>query len=269
MRKYIYILLTIFLAILLLLTNLSQDTPVIIFFKLDEDQYFTEAITKLALLDEKSLAWDVRSNSSQKAYLRQDVSLLYENGRLKGVQSKWKQQVSFLEQEEHVSVSEPSFLQAISYHYGELHHNSNDITSMQQMTGDYLFVDEQTAFKLPHSATQYLFTQMINEHIENQLNEFTYELLIHFNITPEKYHQIPLTELVQFEQKNLLQYTQTETDKIMGQLWEGLYKNYLLPAIELQVSDYMPIILFAKDRSHLLVVFELNKEKYMLKQMLN
>lgn len=54
----------------------------------------------------------------------------------------------------------------------------------------------------------------------------------------------------------------------MGQLWEGLYKNYLLPIVTRNkpTDTYVPIILLNKNHNHLLVLYEANHEKKKLIQ---
>src|SRR5699024_1632581 len=63
----------------------------ITFFPLDEPFFFTDATTNLDNFHDNLLNWTTLSFSEKPVYLRQDVSLIYENGFFKGIQSKWKQ----------------------------------------------------------------------------------------------------------------------------------------------------------------------------------
>src|SRR5699024_12649276 len=63
----------------------------ITFFPLDETFFFTDATTNLDNFQDNLLNWTTLSSSEKPVYLRQDVSLLYENGFFKGIQSKWEQ----------------------------------------------------------------------------------------------------------------------------------------------------------------------------------
>ncbi|PLR76950.1 hypothetical protein CU633_12830 [Bacillus sp. V3-13] len=63
------------------------------------------------------------------------------------------------------------------------------------------------------------------------------------------------------------------TNEIPGHLWEGLYKNYFLGiqkkdgTIIDPIDSSMPLILLAKDQSHLLVAFETaDREPVILRQ---
>ena len=55
--------------------------------------------------------------------------------------------------------------------------------------------------------------------------------------------------------------SQQETDVLIGRLWEGIYKSYVIPASESsenQLESYIPLILIDKQNTHLYVLFELN-----------
>ena len=55
--------------------------------------------------------------------------------------------------------------------------------------------------------------------------------------------------------------SQQETNVLIGRLWEGIYKNYVIPASESsenQLESYIPLILIDKQNTHLYVLFELN-----------
>src|SRR5699024_6077260 len=94
-----------------------------------------------------------------------------------------------------------------------------------------------------------------------------HRLTSHFDIDMAQYEVVPLTELHQFENKALLSFTQEQTDEIIGKLWEGLYKNYIIPVSETKddsSDSYVPLILFEKHEHDILVLFELNGEKIKL-----
>src|SRR5699024_7756370 len=72
----------------------NSSLPTITYFPIDEENTFTNAYSELNFSNKDSkdgyvLQWISGSKSSQPLYLRQDVSLLYENGQLRGVRSKW------------------------------------------------------------------------------------------------------------------------------------------------------------------------------------
>src|SRR5699024_12053138 len=71
---------------------------------------------------------------------RQDVSLLYENGFFKGIQSKWEQDQQIINLKHPVPLHNTAVFEAISFHHGEIHQPSNDITSIQKMTFDTIYM---------------------------------------------------------------------------------------------------------------------------------
>src|SRR5699024_925243 len=63
-----------------------------------------------------------------------------------------------------------------------------------------------------------------------------------------------------------------KSSPIIGQIWKGFYNRYmtLIMTYENNIpSHYMPYILIAKDKSQLLVLFEIDNESFKLKQSLS
>ena len=93
MKKYKVIILSLFLLIVIYY-QLSQLTVATIkYFPLDTEAEFSDVSTTLNLIDQDNqipkLQWKIQSQHQQDSYLDQNVGLLYENGRLIGIQSKW------------------------------------------------------------------------------------------------------------------------------------------------------------------------------------
>src|SRR5690625_5225633 len=93
MRKYLvisYFIISLFCVVYLLKSKLVTTTMQ--YFPIDEHVMFDDARTDLTYsYDETEVHWTIDSKSSESAYLRQDISLLFENGKFKGVQNKWEQ----------------------------------------------------------------------------------------------------------------------------------------------------------------------------------
>ena len=277
MHKYIvflFFIIAFFTTFFLLKSNLIKTTMK--YFPTDKYESFEYAKTELyTLQQDKNIHWGTESMSSKIAYLRQDVSLLYENGKFKGVQSEWEQHLDKLKLSKRFQQSSSSLLQVISFHHGELHYPNDQINSIQKMTGDQLYIiienDNLHSFRKPHTAFEKRWEIKLNEMMEQQTKGGWKSLINYFSISKEQYDSFPLTELIQYETTTIPGRSKQETKKIIGQLWEGLYKNYivLLHEKENRESPHdVPLIMIAKDNDHLLVIFELNKEKQMLKQKL-
>lgn len=261
-----YILLCILLISIVIYFNITieQAEKTITYFPIETGQTFNKAITSLiSQNDSSSVKWQSTSMSEERHYLRQDLSLLFINGMLKGVLNKWRQDETTIEQTEFVTIKPNVFIEAISFHHGEIHRDHN-ITSLQQMSSDQLFIfkDDISSNKLSQKQKRQLLMKKVNDSLHKH-----WDLLIdHFNIKIEEYEQVALTELTHLEQRLTKDYSEQVAKKIIGQLWEGLYKNYILQVIDTAGHNFMPLILIAKDRTHLLVLYELNHEKQQLIQ---
>jgi hypothetical protein len=273
---FIYILIAIFTVVF---AFKYISSPAITFFPLNEERTFTEAESKLTLIAENAkdryeLKWKTYSKSDQPFYLRQDASLLFENGLLRGVRSKWVENTDEIHIEEKLLQEDSSFFQVISFHHGEIHDAENEITSIQKLTSDYLYVIDSPAtpllsFKDPANSYETEWKELLDRTTKQQLLFHWHQLFTYYGINPENYLAVPLTQLDKYQDEPLPAMTQAETDKIMGQLWEGLYKNYIIPIVSEdadRVNSYVPIVLFGKNKEHLQVLFELNGEKQQLLQ---
>lgn len=248
--------LTILLLAVVIFTYYWHDRaePAITYFPPDETVTFLEAYTNLNIKSTSNLSsvtWESLSESSESLYLRQDISLLYKDGFLKGVLNKWQENKSSIILKHSFSNQSSELLQAISFHYGEIHNeNQDDIKSIHTMSYD----------------------EWSHENIKTDkfLSERWSELIQYFDIDSTSYHAVPLIDLHLYENQVINGLNQEETHKVIGQLWEGLYKNYVLPILHKddQVSKrhLMPLILFDKEANHLLVLFEWGDEKHKLLQ---
>lgn len=244
------------------------------YFPPDDNVFFDNVETNINLVkNTDEIEWSVESTSSDVAYLRQDVSLLYENGKFKGVLNKWRQNVDHLDLSKRFYQANSSLLKAISFHHGEIHDPNDQISSIQKMTSNQLYFinDSNTiySFHEPSNANEKKWERDLNKMTNQQLESHWNKLINQLDIAINDYDRIPLTELAQYENKPLPGRTEAETKKIIGQLWEGLYKNYILLLKEeenLQDKHYMPLILLAKNNDHLLVIFELNNKNQKLIQ---
>ncbi|GAA0433974.1 MAG: hypothetical protein ACQEWU_12750 [Bacillota bacterium] len=256
-----------------------NSTPAITYFPIDNNTTFSKSETQLQLFSEKGkdnyeITWESDSITNMPIYLRQDVSLLYDNGRLKGAKTKWTQDTDTIQLREKLFHEDSSLFQSISFHHGEIHRSSNDIKSIHRMSSDYLYViDSPTtaldSFKKPHNNYEKEWKDLLDRTTKQQLLYHWHQLFHYFHIDPDNYLSVPLTDLVHYNTKPLPSLTQAQTNKIIGQLWEGLYKNYVIPVVNTtneELNSYIPIILFDKEQKHLLVLYEINGKKEKLIQ---
>ncbi|QTM99827.1 hypothetical protein ERJ70_11270 [Sediminibacillus dalangtanensis] len=260
----------------------NKETTVLKYFPLDEKISFSSYHTKLKILseidtDEYGVQWQEVSELETPIYLRQDVSLLYVDGKLKGILSKWKENGQTIEQKSSIHGEDSSHFQAITFHHGEIHYPDDKIKSIQAMSSDELYVIDS-----PHTALE-SFDQPLNKNQEEwkhtldtatsqQLSFHWNQLINHFNIPIDRYTIVPLTDLAKYENLPLPGLTETESQQVIGQLWEGLYKHYILGIAGSQnnkhpINTFIPLLLFANDGSHLMVLYQdENEEKQQLLQ---
>lgn len=254
--------------------------PTITYFPIDESNHFTRADSKLEFsntADETGydIIWKSGSESSEPLYLRQDASLLFADGELHGVRSKWLESTALIQLQEKLHENNSQLFQTISYHHGEIHYPDDTIKSIQRMSHDNLYVVKTKntfhAFRSPANNKEKAEKKALDKETKQHLLDHWNQLLTHFNISEEAYKLIPLTELYVYDTEKLPGMTQQETNKIIGQLWEGIYKNYIIPATNTKQKEspnYIPIVLLDKEKSRLLVLFELNGKKEKLIQQL-
>lgn len=259
------------LMVYYVLLNRDHDESVIKFFPIDEKLQIIDPITNLSLLyqddqDEYEIQWETSSKVDRPVYLRQDVSLLYVDGKLKGVLSKWKENGQNMLQKTKVHGEDSSHFQAITFHHGEIHYPDDQIKSIQDMSTAELYVIDSPltaleSFVEPASKEQQNWKHTLDHATNQNLLYHWNELMHYYQIPKEKYVAIPLTALPQYNKKPFPSLSQEKTQEVIGQLWEGLYKNYILGITGHQnqiqpVQSFVPLILVGKDGSHLFVLYE-------------
>ncbi|WP_174613805.1 hypothetical protein [Virgibacillus ihumii] len=263
-------------AVLLYLID-NETLPVITYFPMDEETKFDHVSTRLTLIeqtdkDSYEISWETNSKSERDVYLRQDVALLFDNGRLRGVQSKWMENTAVIRMKQKLVSDDSSHFQAIAYHHGEVHYPDDQIKSIHRMSHDQLYVIDSPntqleSFKIPENEMEDEWVRLLEHTTNQQLIYYWRNLTNHFKINSDKYIPVPLTHLYKYNNESLPSFTQEQTNQIIGQLWEGLYKNYILTAKNSEkLKSYVPLILFDKNNKHLLVVYALNGTKEKLIQ---
>lgn len=281
MRKKYYVIAAsaILIVVLALMLLPGKSEPTITYFPPDPEEQFKNATNTLQLhqTDKEnaySVSWENYSETEAPLFLRQDVSVLYRDGRLIGVKSIWKENAQIIDFTESFQFKKDHLFQAVTLHYGETHKPNDVINSLWEMSYSELYVkgeknDGTIYFQQPQTEQDSESQTDLQKKTKENLLHHWHRLTSHFDIDLSQYDVVPLTELHQFEKKALQSFTQEQTDEIIGKLWEGLYKNYVIPVSkekEVSSDSYVPLILFGKHEHDILVLFELNGEKIKLKQ---
>ncbi|WP_416728973.1 hypothetical protein [Fictibacillus sp. JL2B1089] len=242
----------------------------ITFFPLDNTFSFKEAETKLSFLNGTSsnydLLWKVNSVTSERVYLRQDMAMIFENGRLNNKMTEWKTSADAIDLEKDVLSSIPGLWEAISYHQGEIHLSEEKYRSVQRMSNDYLYAAKLgqsfSGFKIPKDNTERKAQNELDEKTNKYLQQTLIQTTNFYQIDLDEYNVISLESLTDFNNKPLSGFSLSKSQEIIGKLWEGLYKNYFLGITTKNgqrispIGSSMPFILISKDKKYLFVLFQ-------------
>jgi hypothetical protein len=272
--KKIYLVLGIPILLILTFVFYQHTNPQvqesITYFPIDPNVTFKTAETTLTLMNQQAntILWKEHSILDRKAYLRQDAALLYANGRLLEGLWNWKQHTAVLEQEKKITMDQSTFLQAITFHHAELHDKEDQISSSQTMSSSQLYF-------ITTPADEVNIKKQLDQQTERMLQLSWNKGLRHFSINLKNYQAFPLSQFNEQAKDALQGFTKSETAAVVGNLWEGLYKNYLLGikkadgTSESSKGSTLPLILVAIDKTHLLVLTETaSGEPILLRQMM-
>ncbi|WP_051758202.1 hypothetical protein [Rossellomorea vietnamensis] len=263
-----------------------QTRESIIFFPINENVSYESATTILMLQPEKKndhyeVNWKVTSKLDTPAYLRQDVGFLYMNGRLKGLMNEWEQDTDQIVEESTIKGKDSSILQAVSFHYSEIHESDTEFTSAQKMSEDTLYVIDSNfsplnAFRQPGNSAEKEWKNILDKVTSQQLEYLWEKAITSMGIPADEYTPIPLTSLPMYDGRPLEGFTRQEWDRLIGNLWEGLYKNYYLGtkkedgSVVDSIDSAIPLLLVKKDKKEVLVLLvDQNGDASFLRQLIS
>jgi hypothetical protein len=242
----------------------------ITFFPLDSSYTFDEASTTLTFKKGTPvnyvIDWIAKSKSTEKVYLRQDISMVFQNGVFNNKMTEWKTTANEISIEKDLEGKSPGLWEAISYHQGEIHINDEKYRSMQNMTSDYIYAvlpnGSYIGFKNPKNSKERQLKNQLDQKTNQFLQKTLSESTNYFQIDKNKYEIISLQSLTNYNQKPLPGFSLVKSQEIIGKLWEGLYKNYFVNITTKSgqkvspIGSSMPYILISKDKTHLFVLFQ-------------
>ncbi|UTE76331.1 hypothetical protein [Rossellomorea sp. KS-H15a] len=263
-----------------------QTRESIIFFPINENVSYESATTILMLQPEKKndhyeVNWKVTSKLDTPAYLRQDVGFIYMNGRLKGLMNEWEQDTDQIVEESTIKGKDSSILQAVSFHYSEIHESDTEFTSAQKMSEDTLYVIDSNfsplnAFRQPGNSAEKEWKNILDKVTSQQLEYLWEKAITSMGIPADEYTPIPLTSLPIYDGRPLEGFSRQEWDRLIGNLWEGLYKNYYLGikkedgSVVESIDSAIPLLLIKKDKKEVLVLLvDQNGDASLLRQLIS
>lgn len=239
----------------------EQNTmETITYFPKDPHVTMAEASSVVELHNNK-LQINVQSKTNTPVQLRQDVFIVFIHMYVKGIGNIWKENIDELTLKQSISITKNSTIDVLSYHYGEVVREET-FTSIGKMSSTSSFFDGDTIRNR---------TTSNDEQIKKKYMHKMNSILQKLQINPSLYHTFPLIDLPLYEHIPFPNMNQHDTDMIIGHLWEGLYKNYIIPMTEMKnlEKSLMPLILIDKNKEHLLVVYTLNGKEKILRQNLH
>ncbi|EIT85164.1 hypothetical protein A374_10490 [Fictibacillus macauensis ZFHKF-1] len=267
-KDWSLLLIAAFLFTIFLITHQEKKhiQESITYFPIDHSAGFTTSATTLALQDQIFL-WSTSSTSQRPLYLRQDLSFLFHNGVLASKESSWDQETTTIKQQRSYTKPTPGLYESITDHYGEVHSSSSRFASVQQMSQASLYIQNKAgtlaAFTTANDRQEQQFKEQSDEKKARFLSETWASLYRIFHIRSADYDRLPLTALASYNHQALFGYSKKESAAIIGKLWEGLYKNYYLGVrsangtLVSPLGSSEPLLLFSKDRTHILIIFQL------------
>ncbi|WP_100372451.1 hypothetical protein [Bacillus sp. FJAT-45037] len=249
--------------------NLLRET--LTTFPIDPNASFIEASSNVEFLqsmdeDEYKLKWDTLSVLNEVAPLRQDVSLLFEDGVLKDTMAKWEENTDLLGQDKEVSAEDSGHYEVITFHHAELRRANDEFRSAQTMSTDQLYVIDSPlsalhAFKIPETEEDKESKRILDYILDQQQSYDWDDLYDFYQIPASDYSRIPLTKIDHYQTEPLPGLTTEETTKFLGGLFEGLYKNYVL-GIDVNgsavspIGSTVPLIVIPKEKpDHVFILF--------------
>ncbi|MDM5315909.1 hypothetical protein QUF49_07885 [Fictibacillus sp. b24] len=242
----------------------------ITFFPLDSSFSFSKATTDLSFVKgtptSYELLWKVNSETSERVYLRQDIAMIFENGKLINKMTEWKTSAKSIDLEKDIKSTDPGLWEAISYHQGEIHLNEEKYRSVQQMSHDFLYTSvigqSYSGFQTPNNALERRAKNALDEKTNQYLQGTLTQAANYYQIDLNNYNVISLESLTDYNVKSLPGFSQAKSQEIIGKLWEGLYKNYFLGITTKNgqkispIGSSMPFILISKDKKYLFVLLQ-------------
>ncbi|HSU80209.1 MAG TPA: hypothetical protein VLK78_07310 [Candidatus Angelobacter sp.] len=289
LKRYgVWVILGAFLAAYLIYSTEKEASTInsLTYFPRDPAIQFLTATTSLRQSpNEKGTSgytvhWTTQSEINHPVYLRQDVSLLFQNGKLIQINNHWKQQVKALTFSKSLSMKKEGYFEALTDHYAESHPKDSEIKSQDVMSWDHLYVRTKglknpESFTYPTKKQDNLFKDKLTTEMEARQTNLLNQATRTFQLKPEEYDVFPLNHLVSYQNNPLPGLTEETSHRVISELWEGLYKNYILGihekgrALQSPIGSDMPLILYKKSGDQLLVLIRSKSgQLFVLKQMI-
>jgi hypothetical protein len=248
---------------LFIFPHLLMDRPTITYFPENPRIRYVKAETNLNIQPEdKIMRLHVSSQTNETNDLMQDFSLLYRNNRLVSILNRWQKNTRQLSSSKELELSS-GFYTALSVHQAERHIDQS-IYGKEQLSQDFLMVVPSNgsfrAFREPKSTVEANQLSNYTRELDTSRRELLRKAAERYEFRLSDYRVVPLDALTGESVSRIFPFEEKKSERITGQLWEGLYKNYVR-GIQLTQGQHvqalgstMPLLLIAQD--HMLIIIE-------------
>ncbi|WP_216830007.1 hypothetical protein [Alkalihalobacterium elongatum] len=242
------------------------------FEPIDHKVEYINADTSLQFLtiedeDEYTIEWNISSQLNQKAYLRKDISFLFEDGRLTEVLSKWDKNKQEMNIRKVINGEDSGHFQAVSFHHSEIHYPNDEIKSRLTISCDDLYVIDSPlapiqSFKVPSNEKELEGKRILDYIVEQQLAYIWKDMLGEYNIVADNYMAFPLTSICNYKESPLPNMNEDQTTFVIHKIGESIYKEYF-SGIQNEhnlgikpVGSTVPLILLSNNNDHFIIMFQ-------------
>ena len=255
--------LIIIITFIYLLDTENTTTETIKYFPINQSISFTDLGSKLEVYQKENVPLLVAENwskTNKMVYLRQDVNLLFQNGKLKAMHYPWKQYTDWIVDQIKDDLSSDSVYLTLSFHHAEIHEDSI-ISSQHAVTTSKLYTNQfqgkNEFFKEPNNMRQEDALKKIENKLQQERANLLDQAMIELNINRDNYIIYDLDQFSMMKGNKVI--SEEFWPAVLGRLWEGLYRNYVLVFSNEELQHYspsMPWILVDQNGTHLLVIYQ-------------
>ncbi len=197
------------------------------------------------------------SQTNKSISLRQDVTLLFQDGILVAKTGHQEKNADFIVQQLAITSKYNHLYQAISFHYAQ----TDNQTYRHQMSYDYLYVSATKyggiqTFHQPETLQQQNWKQIIDRRLHQQLNFEYNDAFQKFEINPNDYFLFPLSQLpIYSSQEQLPGIPAEDSSEVIRKIWNILHENIIMEHNNKVNGSSMPLLLIAKDGTYFTILY--------------
>src|SRR5690606_28173563 len=134
----------------------------------------------------------------------------------------WRENTDKIKMDGVVELANDQVIHALSYHYGELHRNEEDITSSQTFSNDLLYMitdvnqDQFLFFRQPSNDEERFWKEKLDEKEKILLDYVIQKVVTPFNLNLSSYYIILIIQLPGYSKSDLPGFSKKQTGYIIG-----------------------------------------------------